>query len=134
MGDTCEPSDGIGIDLLDQFRHPLGAACPFQLSVGMHGNPAGVITPVFKPFQAFKQDGGDIPLTHCTDDSAHTDISFRSPANLGACCKSHAEDVLNIQPPAAGSESQSTRRRGSSGLPGSFNWIIVKAEERNLLS
>jgi hypothetical protein len=34
-------------------------------------NAAGIVATVFETFQALDQDGGDITLSYCTDDTAH---------------------------------------------------------------
>ncbi|MNN19649.1 hypothetical protein D3C81_1328990 [compost metagenome] len=61
-------------NLLFQFRHAGGAACAFQLAVDVQRDAARVVTAVFESFKAFDQNGSDIALSDCADDTAHRNL------------------------------------------------------------
>jgi hypothetical protein len=69
---------GPGVDLLlhhqrVELRHARGAARALELTVLMHGHPAGVVAAVLEALQPFDEDRDDVLGADGTDDSAHVE-------------------------------------------------------------
>ncbi|MNT07571.1 hypothetical protein D3C72_1422840 [compost metagenome] len=71
VGDARKACDLVLRDLLAQFGHALRAARAAQMAVGVHGDAAGVVAPVFQALEAFNKDRGDVALGDGANNAAH---------------------------------------------------------------
>lgn len=71
VGDAGEAVEACLFDLRFEVGHARGGARAGQAAIEVDGDAAGIVPAVFEPFQALDQDGGDITLGDCTDDTAH---------------------------------------------------------------
>jgi len=71
VGDAGEAVEAGLFDLRFEVGHARGGARAGQAAIEVDGDAAGIVPAVFEPFQALDQDGGDITLGDCTDDTAH---------------------------------------------------------------
>jgi hypothetical protein len=76
VGDAESPAEGLDADLFLKFGDTGGAAGALEASLAVDGDAAGVIAPVFQPFQPFQHDWHYITFRNCTDYTAHPVCSF----------------------------------------------------------
>jgi hypothetical protein len=75
VGDAGETLHAGFFDLGLQFGDAGRAARALQFAVHVQGNAARIVAAVFQALEAFDQNGGDITLRNCSDDTAHGETS-----------------------------------------------------------
>jgi hypothetical protein len=72
MRNADTATDGISVQVFDKFGYLTNLTTTLELAIGIYDrNPGGIVTPVFKTFQALQKYRWDISVCDCANDSTH---------------------------------------------------------------